>query len=294
MIDNYMKVKGIKAYAKDLNRLDLTKKDPDIFEVFDVSYIEDEDPWHMLDVYFKKDGSLKPILIDIHGGGFITHDKDVDELFANSMAARGYVVFSLNYSLIYPECDFYDQVSDIDSAVRWIVSHAVEYEADPDSIYIAGHSSGGVNAVTECLLCVDQKMREDYKIAPRDYNYKGIILDCGLMQFYKKSIAYNGMRKMIFQKGYETDKRYPYLEFENNESLKLLPETVLITNRKDEVKAMSFYFQKLLEKSGVSNTLLDQGPQGHMSVIFEPFSEEGKQLLDKVDEILKGSSEQAL
>lgn len=282
MIDNYMKVKGIKAYAKDVARLDHSKKDPDINEVFDVSYIEDEDPWHMLDVYFKKDGTSKPVLIDIHGGGFITHDKDVDELFCNAMASRGYVVFSLNYSLIYPECDFFDQVSDIDNAVRWIISHASEYEADADNIYIAGHSSGGVNALTECLLCLDEKMRQDYKIKDRNYRYKGIILDCGLMQFYKKSIAYNGMRKMIFPKGYETDKRYPYLVFENNESLKLLPETILITNRKDELKGMTFYFQKLLEKNGVSNTLSDQGPEGHMGIIFEPFSESGIKLLDSI------------
>ena len=55
MIDNYMKVKGIKAYAKDVARLDHSKKDPDINEVFDVSYIEDEDPWHMLDVYLKSE-----------------------------------------------------------------------------------------------------------------------------------------------------------------------------------------------------------------------------------------------
>ena len=282
MIDNYMKVKGIKAYAKDVARLDHSKKDPDIKEVFDVSYIEDEDPWHMLDVYFKKDGTSKPVLIDIHGGGFITHDKDVDELFCNAMASRGYVVFSLNYSLIYPECDFFDQVSDIDNAVRWIISHASEYEADAEKIYIAGHSSGGVNALTECLLCLDEKMRQDYKIAERNYRYKGIILDCGLMQFYKKSIAYNGMRKMIFPKGYETDKRYPYLVFENNESLKLLPETILITNRKDELKGMTFYFQKLLEKNGVSNTLSDRGPEGHMGIIFEPFSESGIKLLDSI------------
>lgn len=201
MIDNYMKVKGIKAYAKDIKRLDYTNKDPEIFEEFDVSYIEDEDPWHMLDVYYKRDGSIKPILIDIHGGGFITHDKDVDELFCNAMASRGYVVFSLNYSLIYPECDFYDQVSDIDNAVRWILDHASDYQADTDYIFIAGHSSGGVNSLTECLLCLDEKMREDYKIAPRNYKYKGIILDCGLMQFYKNSIAYNGMRNMIFPKG---------------------------------------------------------------------------------------------
>ena len=277
-----MKVKGIKAYAKDVARLDHSKKDPDINEVFDVSYIEDEDPWHMLDVYFKKDGTSKPVLIDIHGGGFITHDKDVDELFCNAMASRGYVVFSLNYSLIYPECDFFDQVSDIDNAVRWIISHASEYEADADNIYIAGHSSGGVNALTECLLCLDEKMRQDYKIKDRNYRYKGIILDCGLMQFYKKSIAYNGMRKMIFPKGYENDKRYPYLVFENNESLKLLPETILITNRKDELKGMTFYFQKLLEKNGVSNTLSDQGPEGHMGIIFEPFSESGIKLLDSI------------
>ena len=34
----------------------------------------------------------------------------------------------------------------------------------------------------------------------------GVITDCGLLHFYKSSIAYWGMRKMCFPKGFKKDK----------------------------------------------------------------------------------------
>ncbi|MBQ4627652.1 MAG: alpha/beta hydrolase, partial [Clostridia bacterium] len=70
------------------------------------------------------------VLIDIHGGGFISHDKSVDSVFANVMAQKGFVVFALNYRLAYPEYNVFDQIEDIDKAARWIVEHASSYEGD--------------------------------------------------------------------------------------------------------------------------------------------------------------------
>ena len=149
-----MKNSGNKAYIKDMDRLDSSGMSDEITIISSVSYIPDETAEHTLDIYFCSNSVKKPVLIDIHGGGFISHDKSVDSVFANVMAQKGFVVFALNYRLAYPEYNVFDQIEDIDKAARWIVEHASSYEGDNKRLYLAGHSSGGVNAVAEALLSI--------------------------------------------------------------------------------------------------------------------------------------------
>ena len=198
------------------------------------------------------------------------------------MAQNGFVVFNLNYRLAYPEYTVFDQIEDIDSAVNWILANAEKYGGDANSMYIAGHSSAGVLAVTEAMLCNNTDMLRDYNLKERHYNYKGIILDCGLMHFYKRSIAYTGMRNMVFPKNYSKNEKYKYLIFENREEIKNLPKTVLITNKKDALKNMTYWFKKVLEHYGIPHLLIDDGKDGHMGIIYKPYSEDN---LKKIEEI---------
>ena len=190
MINNIMKMSSEKAYKKDLERIDLSKKDENISEIKNISYIDDNLIEHKLDIYYRKDKKIKPIVIDIHGGGFISSYKEMDSLFANYLAQRGYIVFNVNYRLAYPKFNVFDQIDDISNAVKWIIENASKYDGNIDDMYIVGHSAGGVLALAESLLCNDEKMRKDYNIENRNYNYKGIILDCGALHFYDSSIAY--------------------------------------------------------------------------------------------------------
>ena len=219
MIDRIMKKSGEKSFLKDLEKIDRTKLDKSICEDLDISYTDKSSKEHKLDVYYSKSKIKKPILIDIHGGGFISNDKEINHLFGNYMAQNGFVVFNLNYRLAYPEYTVFDQIEDIDSAVNWILANAEKYGGDANSMYIAGHSSAGVLAVTEAMLCNNTDMLRDYNLKERHYNYKGIILDCGLMHFYKRSIAYTGMRNMVFPKNYSKNEKYKYLIFENREEI---------------------------------------------------------------------------
>ena len=219
MIDRIMKKSGEKSFLKDLEKIDRTKLDKSICEDLDISYTDKSSNEQKLDVYYSKSKIKKPILIDIHGGGFISNDKEINHLFGNYMAQNGFVVFNLNYRLAYPEYTVFDQIEDIDSAVNWILANAEKYGGDINSMYIAGHSSAGVLAVTEAMLCNNTDMLRDYNLKERHYNYKGIILDCGLMHFYKRSIAYTGMRNMVFPKNYSKNKKYKYLIFENREEI---------------------------------------------------------------------------
>ena len=151
-----------------MERMDFSKLDTTIKEEKDISYVDEERansrinniPEHKLDIYYKEDEKLKPILIDIHGGGFISNDKELNHLFGNYMAQNGFVVFNINYRLAYPKYNVFDQVMDINDAIRWIIINAQNYGGNTNEIYIAGHSSGGVLAVIEALLCKSEKLRE--------------------------------------------------------------------------------------------------------------------------------------
>jgi len=282
MIDRIMKKSGEKSFLKDLEKIDRTKLDESICEDLDISYTDKSSNEQKLDVYYSKIKIKKPILIDIHGGGFISNDKEINHLFGNYMAQNGFVVFNLNYRLAYPEYTVFDQIEDIDSAVNWILANAEKYGGDANSMYIAGHSSAGVLAVTEAMLCNNTDMLRDYNLKERHYNYKGMILNCGLMHFYKRSIAYTGMRNMVFPKNYSKNEKYKYLIFENREEIKNLPKTVLITNKKDALKNMTYWFKKVLEHYGVPHLLIDDGKDGHMGIIYKPYSEDN---LKKIEEI---------
>lgn len=284
MINNLMKMIGERAYLKDLERIDLSKLDHDIKSVKDISYVDDNSIEHKLDVHYLSNQKLKPILIDIHGGGFISGYKEMNSLFANYLAQRGFVVFNLNYRLAYPTINVFDQIEDISNAVKWIVSNAGKFEANIDDMYIAGHSAGGVLAVAESLLCHDKQMRDDFDIDERDYKYSGIILDCGVMHFYRKNIAYWGMRNMIFPKGYRKMDQYQYLVFENNRQLSTLPKTVLLTNEKDNLRDMTHYFKRVLDGHQVDHKLFDVGTDGHMGIIYKPYTEENQRIIDDVQE----------
>ena len=285
MLNKIMKNSGGKAYVRDVERLDQSAISEEITMISNVNYIPGDSMEHTLDIYFRNDGVKKPILIDIHGGGFISHDKKVDSIFANVMAQNGFVVFSLNYRLAYPEYNVFDQIDDIDKATRWVVKHASLYDGENKRMYVVGHSSGGVNAVAEVLLSLSSEMLSDYGFEKRDYTYRGLIIDCGLMHFYKNSIAYNGMRRMVFPKSYKNDRRYEYLLFDRNDDVNRLPKTVIITNESDQLKDMSYYFNELLDKRYVEHVLLEKGSIGHMGVIFDP-KKDGMILINEIFDYL--------
>ena len=286
MINRIMKYAGDKALKTDLARLDLSRLPEEVTEIIDVSYIDDEDPGHKFDVYLKQDGKIKPILIDIHGGGFISEDKSMCRLWANYMALQGFTVFEINVRLAYPEITVFDQIKDISTAVSFILENIDRYECDKDQLYIAGHSSGGVLALAETMLSIDPDMQAAYGITGRDYSYKGLITDCGLMHFYKGSIAYWGMRKMIFPKGYKQDIRYKFLINGENDKIADLPKVCLITNRKDILRKMTYHFDSVLTKNKVTHQMFTEGADGHTGIIFVPYKEHNLETLKKIRDYL--------
>jgi acetyl esterase/lipase len=137
-----------------------------------------------LDVYIpENDFSNRPIMLLIHGGGFRAGSKEKPPFIAmsNFFAARGWVVFNINYRLLG---DFgslpatwgayvdkktipskrrqnkavYPALRDAKAALRWVIAHKKEYGVNTDYITVGGGSAGAYSAIS-----VGITENEDYR-----------------------------------------------------------------------------------------------------------------------------------
>jgi acetyl esterase/lipase len=102
-----------------------------------------------LDLYQPAGNSTpRPVLVFIHGGNWVGGDSRHDSPFGDfpgllaSIAARGYVVASVNYRLAN-EAHFPAAVIDIKTAIRFLRAHAGDYNIDPTRFAAWGVSAGG-------------------------------------------------------------------------------------------------------------------------------------------------------
>jgi acetyl esterase/lipase len=99
---------------------------------------------HRLDVYRRADtGPGAPVLLQIHGGGWMIGNKDQQGLpLMYNLASRGWVCVAINYRLS-PKATWPDHLVDCKRAIAWIREHIAEYGGDPDYIVATGGSAGG-------------------------------------------------------------------------------------------------------------------------------------------------------
>lgn len=89
-----------------------------------------------------RDGGA-PILVQVHGGGWVVGSKNEQGLpLMNRMAGHGWLCFSIDYRLS-PVATFPDHVVDVKKAIAWVKENAREWGGDPDFVVITGGSAGG-------------------------------------------------------------------------------------------------------------------------------------------------------
>ncbi|UTF60661.1 alpha/beta hydrolase [Gilvimarinus sp. DA14] len=94
----------------------------------------------------KRSQKPRPALLIIHGGGFVSGNKDSKNNQIQKATRLGFVAASAMYRLA-PEYKFPAQLDDIKLAIRHLKANAEAYNIDPDRILLSGASAGGYLAV---------------------------------------------------------------------------------------------------------------------------------------------------
>ncbi|WP_433166998.1 alpha/beta hydrolase [Kribbella sp. CA-247076] len=106
-------------------------------------------------VYHPATEEPRPVVLWLHGGGFIGGDlRDIEAATSGIAAAGNVIVVSLNYRLA-PEHPYPAALHDVRDALAWIRDHRAELNGD-GRIAVGGQSAGGALAAGACLLARDE------------------------------------------------------------------------------------------------------------------------------------------
>lgn len=120
--------------------------------VVDVPY--GDGPRQLLDAYIPKNlVSSAPMVVFFYGGGWRDGDKDDYQFVASSLTEAGIIVVIADYRQ-YPAVVFPTFVEDSALATAWALGNAARLGANPDQVFIMGHSAG---AHIAALLALDPK-----------------------------------------------------------------------------------------------------------------------------------------
>ena len=121
--------------------------------VRDIAYGADER--HRLDVYPAVGATggpvAAPVVVFLHGGGFIRGDKTDREAVGHYFSRHGVVAVLPNYRL-GPRHRWPAGAEDVSSVLAWARANVAAYGGDPDHIVLAGESAGAAHVAAATLV----------------------------------------------------------------------------------------------------------------------------------------------
>ena len=141
------------------------------------------DKLQALDVYRPRSedghGGLLPVIVSVHGGGWVYGDKELYQFYCMDLALRGFAVVNFSYRLA-PAAKFPAQLEDTNAVFHWVLDHAAEYGFDTENIFAVGDSAGGHLLGLFCDLCVNPDYATNFSFrAPESFVPRAVALNCG-------------------------------------------------------------------------------------------------------------------
>ena len=130
--------------AADAPRQDAPPGLPPSRMLTNIAYVANGTGNQKLDLYLPASGTNWPLIVWIHGGGWMEGSKEQPP--GLRFLVHGFALASINYRLSQ-EAIFPAQLLDCKAAIRWLRAHAVEHGIDPDRIGVWGASGGHLAAM---------------------------------------------------------------------------------------------------------------------------------------------------
>ena len=173
-------------------------EDPRIEIIRDQVFFEEDDLQLKLDIYRPRSSKKKhPVLLQIHGGAWISGSKRQAAFLMTHMAAQGWVCFSVGYRFS-PDIKFPQHLIDIKRALKWIRNHAKEFGVDSDFIVSTGGSAGGHLAALMALTPNQPEFQPGFE--QDDTRIQGCIPVYGVFDFstpFSKKTPYPAKAKVL-------------------------------------------------------------------------------------------------
>lgn len=171
------------ALAEDLQaRAVEIQHDPDNYTdiLRDVPYLDDDLDYHQVDLYGTTSEEVMPVVIEVHGGGFIGGNRENNAAHCIFFAERNYKVVATDYPRIPRDGNFIDAIQDLFVSYQWVADHADDYGFDMSNVILSGDSAGGYYVLLTCAIWNSPELQEYFGVTVPDFQFNGFVTTCPL------------------------------------------------------------------------------------------------------------------
>ncbi|MCF0146147.1 MAG: alpha/beta hydrolase [Eubacterium sp.] len=219
-----------------------------------------------LDIYYPKgtDRPL-PVIVNVHGGGYVYGSTKVYQFYCMNLAQRGFTVVSFNYHLA-PDCKFPSPLKDLNIVMKWMIRHREEYFMDLRRVLLFGDSAGAQLASQYAVIATNPEYAEIMGIRPSKIRFSGLGLNCGMYDLPKILFSKNESRSLL--RNYFTGNPRKWGEMLNvtDYITKDYPPVYLMTSEGDFLKEHCRPMYDLLIDRGVPATYKIYGDESTLHV----------------------------
>lgn len=232
----------------------------------DISY-SDNYSNSLLDIYSPTKNKKKlPVILFIHGGGFFKGGKEMARYFGPTISDNQYIFISINYNLA-PDATIFDQLRQINEAIRFIINNSNKYLFDIGQVNLSGSSAGGFLALQLLSAYHNKEYAVELEIIPHtNINFTSILLysavyDLSVFQSYKCSLPINfSLTKIGWgltgEKNWKLNNKIGKLLNLNNYITKDFPPVFITDGNTHTFNEQAYVFVRELEERNVSNKTL--------------------------------------
>ena len=230
-----------------------------------------------------------PLLLYIHGGGWVIADLDVYDASARALAnASGAIVMSTHYRQ-GPEHKFPAGHDDTVAAYRWLLDNASDLGGDASRVAIAGESAGGNMAANVSIQARDRGWQLPlhqllvYPVANNDMQSPSYVENADAKPLNRKGMEW--FVKHAFNS--PDDSSDPRICLVSNPDLSSLPPTTIILAQIDPLRSEGEAFAEQLLAAGVDVIVEQFGGVTHEFFGMGAVVDEAKQAQQLAGERLK-------
>lgn len=263
-----------------------------------ITYRSLEDGELKLNVYYPKREGIFPVIVFVHGGGWVFGSKDEKSNISVCMmlANLGYCVFNIDYRLTplepFPKKGEHphdhptirEMVSDIRSALIFTKKNASKFRGNPDEFFLFGRSAGAHLALLTAFSCDEEYFKmEGIECTKKDVEITGLIAFypiTDLNEFFKiygsspLRLAIDKTSRKTKEEKEELYKLFSPISYITEESANNIPPIFIAAGKQDKivnVKQSELLFEKLKEYN-LTSVLLELPWANHIfdTVMYGP------------------------
>ena len=162
--------------------------------ISNVSYIEDGESYHMLDLYGTQSvDEATPVIIEIHGGGYIGGTKEGNANHSIFFARSGYVVVAPDYTKVQAANGgtFNAAIQDLFMVYNWVEENAEKYNFDLNNIFLSGDSAGGYYTLISDAIMHSETLQEFFGVTKPSFEFTAYVTTCPGTDIMALQDAYN-------------------------------------------------------------------------------------------------------